>query len=530
MSISVQQLTYLHPDREILFQDITFSIGKKEKIGLIGNNGCGKSTLLHILSGQLSPASGEIICFSTPYYIPQHFGQYNKQSIAQALNIDFKLQALQSILAGNVTDQNLSSLSDDWEIEERAKSALSYWGLNNPDLFRGMNTLSGGEKTKVFLSGIMIHKPEIILMDEPTNHLDYTYRNKLYEFIESSGSTIIIVSHDRTLLNLLPGILELEKGNINYYAGNYSTYKEEKDLKLESLQNDLSEQEKALRKARKIARETIERKQKHESRGKKNNIKKGVGKMAMDTFQDQAEKSNSKLKDIHTEKLKNIADKASSIRNELSDIKLMQVDFNISTIHNGKILVSAKNINFAYNNMEPLWKENLNFIIRSGERVLIKGGNGSGKTTLLKMITGSLLPTAGEILPADFKYIYLDQDYSIVKDNLTVYEQAQSFNSGLLESEIKTILNRFLFSKNDWDKSCSKLSGGEKMKLALCCLMLNANTPDMIILDEPVNNIDIKNIEILTATIKNYKGTVLLVSHDEYFVKEIRIDYQIELS
>lgn len=528
MSINVKNLTYQHSDKEILFRNISFSVNKREKVGLIGNNGSGKSTLLHILSGRLAPASGEVMYLSVPYYVPQHFGQYNDMSVAQALGIDLKLQALHEILNGNATEQNFTLLSDDWNIEENAIAALSYWGLDNIEFTRRLESLSGGEKTRIFLSGIMIHDPEIILLDEPTNHLDYHCRHKLYDLIETSGATIIIVSHDRTLLNLMPAILELEKNFINYYPGNYMLYKEEKEQKITSMQNELEEKEKELRKARKIARETAERKQKHESRGKKNNIKKGVGKMAMDTLQDKAEKSRTKLADIHAGKIKNITEKLSDIREDLPDIKSMKIDFNTSSLHQGKILVSAKKLNYDYGH-GSLWEKSLDFTIKSGERVLINGRNGSGKTTLLKLITGDLVPTSGDILTTDFKYIYLDQDYSIINEKLTVYEQVQLYNSGLLESEIKTILNRFLFSKNDWAKLCSKLSGGEKMKLVLCCLMVDANTPDMFILDEPANNIDIRNIEILVATIRDYGGTVLLVSHDEFFIKEVEIDYSIEL-
>ena len=182
-------------------------------------------------------------------------------------------------------------------------------------------------------------------------------------------------------------------------------------------------------------------------------------------------------------------------------------------------MITAKDINFSYNNNDALWKESLSFQLKNGDRLCIKGANGSGKTTLLKLITGEIVPTQGSLSRIDFKYVYLNQEYSIIKNDKSVLEQAETFNSrNLPEHEIKNILNRYLFPATVWDKSCRKLSGGEKMRLAFCCLMISDNTPDMFILDEPTNNLDIQSIEIITATIKNYTGTVVVVSHDKYFV------------
>ena len=194
-----------------------------------------------------------------------------------------------------------------------------------------------------------------------------------------------------------------------------------------------------------------------------------------------------------------------------------------------KILCKAENINYNYNH-QPLWKDNLTFHITSGQRLVLKGLNGSGKTTLLKIILGKLEPQTGTVYRADNKVVYIDQDYSLIDNHLSVYEQAQQFNvSALQEYEIKTRLNRFLFTKDDWDKSCSALSGGEKMRLILCCLTIHNQSPDIIMLDEPTNNLDIQNIEILTAAINEYQGTLIVVSHDETFLEQIKIEQTIQL-
>ena len=529
MCISVQQLCYIHADKEPLFQDISLTVNKGEQLSLVGNNGSGKSTLLRIIEGSLKPSSGEVVCSSKPYYVPQHFGQYDQLTVVQALLVESKINALHAIIAGDASADNFTVLDDDWNIEERSVAALSSWGLEHIRLDQSMSTLSGGEKTKVYLAGIQIHSPEIILMDEPTNHLDVNSRKKLYSFIESSRATMLIVSHDRTLLNLLPYTCELERSKITLYGGNYDFYKEQKEVALTALQNQLSEKEKELRLAKKIARETLERKSKSSVRGEKAAIKKGIPRIMMGAMKQHAEQSTVKLKDIHDEKMGSINSIITDIQNTLPDMKQMKTDFNSPNLHTGKILITVKDMNFGYG-QDGLWKEPLNLQVRSGDRIQFSGNNGAGKTTLLKLLLGELEPTEGTITRADFKYVYIDQEYSIVKPHLTVFEQLEQFNLfAKPEHELKMILSRFLFPVGTWDKNCSKLSGGEKMRLAICCLMVSNSTPDIFVLDEPTNNLDIRSVSIITAAIKDYNGTVLLVSHDLYFVKEIKINRFVEL-
>ncbi|WP_289621510.1 ABC-F family ATP-binding cassette domain-containing protein [Bacteroides congonensis] len=559
MPISIQQISYIHPDKEVLFSDLNFAISKGQKLGLVGNNGCGKSTLLQIIAGQLSPSSGVIVRPDDLYYIPQHFGQYDSLTIAQVLHIDSKQQALHAILAGDASTENFTLLDDDWNIEERSVAALDLWGLGQFPLSHPMHLLSGGEKTRVFLAGMDIHNPSVILMDEPTNHLDISGRQRLYDWVEKWRSTLLVVSHDRTLLNLLPEICELEKHQITYYGGNYEFYKEQKALMQEALRQRIEEKEKALRIARKVARETAERRDKQNARGEKANIKKGVPRIVLNALQGKSEKSTSKLNSVHQEKAEKLTDERNQLRGSLSPTAALKTDFNSSSLHTGKTLVTAKEINFGYyanvndhdsqyendcsseNNTsgsngnnppaQPLWQTPISFQLKSGDRLRIEGTNGSGKTTLLKIITGQLEPQEGTLTRADFSYVYLNQEYSIIDERNSIIKQAYAFNSrNLPEHEIKIILNRYLFPASEWDKSCRKLSGGEKMRLAFCCLMISNNTPDMFILDEPTNNLDIQSIEIITTTIKKYAGTVIAISHDNYFIQEIGIDQSIALS
>jgi len=525
----LQNISYIHPNKDLLFSEINLTVNNHDKIALLGNNGIGKSTLLKIIAKELTQSDGQLHLDTDPYYVPQIFGQFNHLPIAKALRIEGKLNALREILDGNATEENFNLLNDDWTIEDRCKEALKYWKLDDLDLTQKMGTLSGGQKTKVYLAGVSIHQPELILLDEPSNHLDSSGRRLLYNFIQSTKSTLIVISHDRKLLNLFNTTCELSKHGIKVYGGNYEFYAEQKQIESNALNQNIHIKEKALKKAKEKERETWERQQKLDSRGKAKQEKAGISRIMMNTLRNKSEASTSKIKSIHAEKAGGISQELQELRSTVPDLDKMKFGFDNSALHKGKVLITANEINFSYST-QPLWKDDLNFQITSGERIALKGQNGSGKTTLIKLILGDLNSQSGTVYRTEVKSVYIDQDYSLLNNELKVHEQAQQFNTSALEEyEIKIRLNRFLFTREAWDKSCSVLSGGEKMRLMLCCLTISNKAPDIIILDEPTNNLDIQNIEILTAAINEYQGTLIAVSHDEVLLEKINIQRTIQI-
>lgn len=527
--LTVQNITYIHPDKELLFDNISFSIARHQKAALIGNNGSGKSTMLKLISNLLTPNSGKITLEGKAYYVPQVIGQYNEQTIAEALLIADKLKAFHDILDGKATEENMLLLDDDWSIEDRVFTALEFWDLHHLDLLQPMASLSGGQKNKIFLAGIQIHEPDIVLLDEPSNHLDNTARKKLYAFVKETKTTLLIVSHDRQLLNSLDNMLELSNKGIKTYGGNYDFYLEQKNIEQETLLQNINNREKELRKAKEKERETAEKQQRLDARGKKKSEKAGIPRIKMNTLRNNAENSTSKLKGAHAEKVSGIQQDLTDLRNKRPEQDKMKLGFSESNLHQGKVLVELKQVNIDYST-HPLWSLPIDYQLRSGERTLIKGDNGSGKTTLAKIILGELDPHIGTVSNHLKKTSYIDQDYSLINNTLTVYEQAQQYNTDALqEHDIKIRLNRFLFDSDTWNKPCSTLSGGERMRLALCCLTIDQEAPELIVLDEPTNNLDIQNIIILTNAINDYKGTLIVISHDESFLNDIGLTNEIHV-
>lgn len=531
MGLKVHGLSYIHPNKDILFQDISFSISSGEKCAIVGDNGVGKSTLLSIIAGDATAAAGSVSCDTSPYIIPQHFGQFNDKTVAGALGVENKLKALSSILGGNASIEDFTVLNDEWDIQERLQEAFDRWEIGHVTHDMFMGNLSGGEKTKVFLAGLSIFNPSIILMDEPSNHLDSRGRALLNEFIQRANHTLIIVSHDRTLLNMLSSIYELSPSGMHYYPMSYNEYKETVDMKRAVIESRLQSQQKELVKAEKSAQKVMERQQKHASRGEKQSSKKCLARISQGNLRNKSESSTGRLTKIHQEKVHAIKQDVNDIQASIARQSAIQVVIGNSQLYENKQLLDLVNVTQKYPDRDTMWSHSpLNLSIYSGERIWLQGNNGCGKSTLLKLITGELQPTDGYVKRSiPFNVIYLDQEYSFLNDSLTVYEQLESINGKKPEHELKMLLTRFQFPASTWDKKCSNLSGGERMKLSLCCLLVYEKAPDMIIADEPTNNIDISSMDILAATLKNYSGTLLIVSHDELFVKDIGITRTISI-
>lgn len=529
MSIIISGVSYRHPGCQPIFENIALSVPAGAKVSLIGPNGAGKSTLLQILAGRLTPATGSIAVSSRPYYVPQHT-MPDRRSVASLLGAADRLQALRAICAGSADPACFDALGDDWQIEERCRTALNDWGLDGISLDASAATLSGGERTKVMLAGISLCNPDIILLDEPTNHLDRRSRAKLYELIRGTHATLIAVSHDIALLNMLPATCYLAASGIRFYGGNYDFCREQRDIERQALADRIEAEQTALRSARKRAQEVRERQERRAAQGERSRSKGGQARILVNARGAQAQNSASRLRNRHDDIIDERQQRLSDLRERQIRCDKMKIDFHDASLHTGKRLIRSKEMNFGYSADAALWRHPLDLEIRSGERIRIAGDNGSGKTTLLRLLLGDLTPTAGCVERADFSIACLDQEYSALDTPLSVAHMAERYNLRRLpDHQIKTRLDRALFTRATWDKPCCALSGGERMRLMLCCLMIADHTPDLFVLDEPTNNLDIDSIAILTDTIRNYRGTLLVISHDESFVNEIGVTRTIEL-
>ncbi len=526
MGITLHGLGFRYGNHNYVFDSLDFAAPTGSRIAIVGANASGKTTLLRLMAGLLQPTSGEIVRDSQPYYVPQHV-THAGPTVADALGAGEKLRALEAITAGSTSQDDYDALGEDWDIAARCLAALSRWlppgiGLQTP-----MEKLSGGEKTRVLLAGIEVSQPSIVLLDEPTNHLDSHGREMLCEYIASTRATVVVVSHDISLLETFDTTCELVGGRMRVYGGNYTFWRECRAIEAAALEGSICEQEKSLRLARARERQALQRQQKRESRGERH---KGELVRAMrKVVADNAQAASDRLSGDHGRKIEGAAQRLGELRAQRDRAAALRIDFGDAPLHEGKLLCSLRGANHSWDRGK-LWPVGLDLDIYSGERIHLRGGNGSGKTTLLRIITGQLRPSDGEATLGGFSHIFMDQHYAQADTSETVLDLAMRHNtSPLAGHEVKTRLHRAMFPHALWDKPCCTLSGGERMRLWLCCMMLSNSTPDVMVLDEPTNNLDIASLGILLDVLKGYRGTLVVVTHDEGFAREVGLERVIDL-
>lgn len=525
-NVICENLSYSVGDRN-LFNNISLSLGS-EKTGLVGSNGVGKTSLLRLIVGQLKPQAGVVRVDGTIGYMPQNFIINQDQTIAEVFGIDQKIAALEKISAGTGELQDFEIVGDDWDVIERAKELLQRCNLGDLNLARKIKTLSGGQTTRIFFARLLIDKPEFLILDEPTNNLDSQSRLALYEMIKSFDGGLLIVSHDRQLLALMDQIIELSSLGIKTYGGNYTDYVEQKSIEQQALEKDLVDAQKQLNKTKKTVQQNKERSDQRMSAGKKDARRGGQPKIMLGFFKNSAEQTKSKLEAKSDKQLEAVRDKLATAQSKLEQKELLDFELEATRVHNTKLVLDIQNLTFAYPEHVPVIS-NFNMTLVGPKRLAIAGKNGSGKTTLLKLIMGQLVPTHGTIKVGVQHCAYLDQALSVLNPHETIHENFKRLNPTVLETDCRLRLAAFLFAHDDALKRVDNLSGGEKMRAALACVLMGDTPPQLILLDEPTNNMDLESIASIERALRNYKGALLAVSHDLTFLQNIGVEDKIEL-
>lgn len=531
MCISINQLSYQLPGGQPLFQNLTFNAGPG-KTGLTGENGSGKSTLLQLISGKLKPAAGTISVEGMVLTFPQDFSVFKSQTVAQVLGIEKSIQALQNIVSGKGTEQDYAELNDAWDIEERTEMLMKKANLAHVSLERLFYTLSGGEMTRLLFAGLLLNEPDYILLDEPTNHLDSASRSAFYELISAYKKGMLIVSHDRHLLRLMDKTLELSKLGIKQYGGNFDFYLAQKKAEEAAAIQQYSSARTALSKSIALQKKMVEQQEKHSLRGEKINKKKGMGKMALNYMKGAAEKTSARTKEKHTDRIQQQEERVIAAKNLLRNSNTITIDLKESTLHASKKIIVVRQVNYQFPDQEGLlWQYPLDFELSGADRLCISGNNGSGKSTLIRLITSEIKPKAGQLHLGVSSFGLIDQKLALLDEELSILENISRFApSGMPEHELRIRLGRFLFYQESVYKKVKILSGGEKMRAALACLLAAGNAPELLILDEPTNHLDLASIEQLVSALSNFKGAIIVVSHDQDFLKEINLTHELKLN
>ncbi|WP_248928746.1 ABC-F family ATP-binding cassette domain-containing protein [Paenibacillus hamazuiensis] len=501
-----------------VLSNISLQIEARERIGLVGVNGAGKSTLLQIIAGEASYDAGNIFKAKETKigYLKQNSGLQSDETIwnemlkvfAHLLEAERELRQLEASMSdpnllGNeqkyeATMKRYATLSDwfreqgGYEVEAKIRGVLHGMGFADMAPDTRVNTLSGGQKTRLALAKMLLEEPDLLMLDEPTNHLDIATLTWLEGYLRGYPGAILVVSHDRYFLDaLVDTIYEIERTNSKRYTGNYSKYVETKQAEYEIQLRHFEKQQEEIAKMEEFIQRNIVR-------------------------ASTTKRAQSRRKAL---------EKMERIDKPLGELKRAHFAFEVEQM-SGKEVLQVSGLSVGYKPGEPLLRD-VSFQLRRGDTAALIGPNGIGKSTLLKTLIGQHTPDSGSYQwGTNVKIGYYDQEQKGLNPSNTVLDEVWNAFPHLEEARIRTVLGNFLFSGEDVFKKISSLSGGEKARVSLAKLMLEK--ANVLILDEPTNHLDLYSKEVLESALIDYEGTLLFISHDRYFLNKMA-EHMLEL-
>jgi ATPase subunit of ABC transporter with duplicated ATPase domains len=507
-SVICTDLSFAWPDGTVVLDHLDVTFGTRHT-GLIGRNGDGKSTLLRLVAGELRATAGTIRTSGAVAYLPQQLPLETARTVADLLGISAQRAALAAITGGDADPRHFTAIGDDWDVDARAVETLDRLRVLPGDkdvLDRPVGTLSGGEAMLCGVAGLLLRRAEISLLDEPTNNLDARARAVLYDAVETWPGVVIVVSHDRQLLERVDDIAELRAGAVRTFGGAYSDY----------AAMIAAEQDTAARLVRaaegEVAREKrqlIEAQVKQARRdryGRKAARDKRVDKAEAHKRKRQAEVSAGKNRGVQADRLDTARTALSEAEQAVRDDDRIRVDLPETAVPTGRTVLQVGGL-----------------IVRGPERIALIGANGSGKTTLLEAIAGRRPhPEPGVGTPA-VPVAYLPQRLDVLDDRIPVLDNVRAKAPHATPHEIRAQLARFLVRGEQVEQPAGTLSGGERFRVSLACLLLAEPPPQLLLLDEPTNNLDLDSVEQLTDALAGYRGALIVASHDRRFLGDIGV-------
>ena len=522
-SIAIANLGWSTPDGRAVLSSLDLHF-QCERTGLVGRNGVGKSTLLRLLTGELSPASGSIAVDGSIAMLRQTVQVAAHENIADLFGARGGLALLRKAEAGKASIEEIGDA--DWTLEARIDAALAGVGLPLP-AGTPLATLSGGQRTRAALAGAMFAAPDFLLLDEPTNNLDREGRRAVQSLLAGWRGGAIVVSHDRELLEEMDAIVELTGLGATRYGGGWSAYRARKQIEQAAIEAELAGAEKQLGRVRRQAQVTAERQARRDSGGRRKAARGDEPAILLGTLKRRAEESvgaNRRLAERQRAEAELARDAA---RSKIETVDPLAVALPSTGLPASRTVLELDRVTAGYVPNQPVI-ENLSLALTGPERVAIAGPNGSGKSTLLALVAGTLAPWSGEVR-VGVPFALFDQRVGLLDPARSIADNFLDLNPGTTNNQCRAALARFRFRADAADRIAGTLSGGQMLRAGLACVLGAPRPPQLLILDEPGNHLDIESLTAVETGLAAYDGALLVVSHDSAFLDAIGVERALEL-
>lgn len=513
-SITCTGLTFAWQDGTSVLTGFDLAVGPG-RTGLIGLNGTGKSTLLRLLAGELTPLDGSVRVAGDIGYLPQNLTLDTTLRVDEALGIAATRTALHAIEGGDAAEEHFTAVGDDWDVEERARATLSQLGLTGIGLDRTIGEVSGGESVLLRLAALLLSRPDVLLLDEPTNNLDREARHRLYDAVTAWNGVLLVVSHDRELLELVDQIADLRADGVHWYGGNLAAYEEAVAAEQEAATRMVRVAEADMKRQKRELAESQAKLAKRVRYGNKMNANKREPKIIMNERKREAQVSAGKHRIMHEQRLEDAKERLDGAVEAVRDDEEIRVDLPFTAVPPGRQVLSLLGVELRYGARAQL-------DLHGPERIALLGRNGSGKSTLLRTIAGQIPAEDGEVR-AYVPMRSLPQRLDVLDDGLSIVENVARMAPEATNNRIRAQLARFLFKGARADQTVGTLSGGERFRATLAAVMLAEPAPQLLMLDEPTNNLDMASVRQLTAALSSYEGALIVAGHDVPFLRELGI-------
>jgi ATPase subunit of ABC transporter with duplicated ATPase domains len=512
------------PDGRSLFDNLTLAFGR-ERTGIVGRNGAGKTTLLRLIAGKAEPVEGALTRAGRVGWLSQRRDPRPDETVAGLMEASEGLERLARILAGAGDEADL--VEADWTLEGRTEAALADVGLADLDLARPAEGLSGGEQTRVRLAGLLLDRPDLLVLDEPTNHLDIEGRAAVAGLLERWPGGAVVVSHDRALLRGMDRIVELSALGATVHGGGWDLYVERRDAERGAAARGLEQAERAIDQAARARRQAVERKARRDRAGRAFAQSGSAPRILLGAMAERAETSGARETHLAARKVAEADSALDEARDRVERVRALSIPMPSTGLTAGRTVLELSDASWQAPDGRRVVGP-LSLRITGPERIAVTGPNGAGKTTLLKLAAGELEPTHG-IVSRSVGAVLMDQAATLLRPEETVIEAWRRLNPDGLLNDAHAALARFLFRNTAAHRTVSTLSGGERLRAALACVMTGVRPPALLVLDEPTNHLDLESIETVEAALRGYDGALVVVSHDADFLEAVGVDRRIEL-